>query len=216
MATGLVIDDDALKKGEKLFRQDCRFIMGAQKPADMFMADTPEIAFVGRSNVGKSSLVNALTGRKTLARTSSTPGRTQQINFFELGEELLHLVDLPGYGYAVASKTKIEDWNALMRHYLTSRRTLSRVCVLIDGRHGIRAADQDMMEMLDETHVPFLAVLTKCDKVKGSDMDGLKARIGDELKNYGAAFPEIYATASLKGEGIPELRAALALLSQVG
>jgi GTP-binding protein len=201
-------DAETLKKGERLFRGECTFIRGAQKPDDMPEQILPEIAFAGRSNVGKSSLINALTGRKGLARASNTPGRTQQINFFDLGG-VMHLVDLPGYGYAAASKEKINAWNGLIRAYLKNRRTLKRVCVLIDSRHGIKASDQDTMEMLDAAGVAYVVVFTKCDKMKPDALHILKDRMEEELKSYQGAFPKIHETSASNFGGIPELRVML-------
>ncbi|MBI1214188.1 MAG: YihA family ribosome biogenesis GTP-binding protein [Alphaproteobacteria bacterium] len=193
-----------------MFRQDCQFVAGASTMSALPPGDLPEVAFAGRSNVGKSSLINALTGRKALARASNTPGRTQQINFFQLGADM-HLADLPGYGYAVASKHKIERWNDMIRTYLRERRTLIRVCVLIDARHGIMAVDQDTMEMLDSAHVPYVVVLTKADKTKPAALSALTERIEAELKSYKGAFPNVYATSSASKAGIAELRAILAM-----
>jgi GTP-binding protein len=205
------IDAEALKAGERAFRQECRFVAGADNPAALPPDALPEIAFAGRSNVGKSSLINALTGRKTLARASRTPGRTQQINFFELGDAL-RLVDLPGYGYAVASKAKIESWNNFIRGYLRSRRSLKCVCILIDARHGIMAVDQDTMETLSHAGVPYVVVLTKSDKTKPADLESLKSRIEDELRMSPGAHPKAYVTSSSRKEGIAELRAVIAAL----
>jgi GTP-binding protein len=181
-----------------------------QREEDFPPPGLPEIAFAGRSNVGKSSLINALTGRKGLARSSSTPGRTQQINFFDLGGRL-HLVDLPGYGHAVASKDKIAAWSELIRSYLRARNTLKRVCVLIDSRHGIKAADHVTMEKLGEMGIPYLVVLTKCDKRPVTAPESLRERIEEELKGYPGAFPTVYETSSSSSGGIPELRAILAM-----
>jgi GTP-binding protein len=198
----------ALKAAEKLFRQESRFIAGADSWERMPPSGAPEVAFAGRSNVGKSSLINALTGRKALARSSSTPGRTQQINFFELGAGALCLVDLPGYGYAVASKVKIAAWNDLIDAYLSGRRMLRRVCILVDARHGLKDSDREMMEMLDKGGVSFTIVLTKCDKAK--DRAALTASILKELKPHPCAYPEVFETSTADGTGIPELRAFLA------
>jgi GTP-binding protein len=206
---GSPIDAEALKRGETLFRQECKFVAGAATPDRIPPPTLGEIAFAGRSNVGKSSLINAMTGRKGLARSSNTPGRTQQINFFDLGG-LMYLVDLPGYGYAAASKEKIHAWNEMIRNYLRGRQTLKRVCVLIDSRHGIKAIDQDTMEMMDQSNVPYIIVLTKSDKIKPQELADLQERIEEELKSHPAACPTVYATSSDKKTGIPELRAFLA------
>jgi len=209
---GFDITEAALKKGEKLFRKECTFVAGAQRLVDIPQMSLPEIAFAGRSNVGKSSLINALTGRKALARASATPGRTQQINFFNLDEELL-LVDLPGYGYAAASKTKVEHWNAVVKAYLKNRHALRRVFVLIDARHGIMAADQDTMEMLDDANVPYVCVLTKTDKTKPAELAALIERVENELDNYKGAFPKLYATSSSDGQGLAEIRAIATIVT---
>jgi len=212
MREGFSIDEAALKNGEKMFRQECRFVAGAAELEAIPASDLPEVAFAGRSNVGKSSLINAITGRKGLARASNTPGRTQQINFFELAGRLL-LVDLPGYGYARASKTKIQAWNNLIRAYLRGRRNLKRVCVLIDARHGIMAVDQVTMEKLDEEGVPYVVVLTKSDKTKPAELAATVSRIEEELqRSHVAAYPKVYTTSSSSSAGIPELRAILAAL----
>lgn len=212
MTKGFTIDEAALKNGERLFRQECRFVAGAAEAEDIPRSELPEIAFAGRSNVGKSSLINAITGRKGLARASNTPGRTQQINFFELAGRLL-IVDLPGYGYARASKAKIFAWNELIRSYLNTRRNLKRVCVLIDARHGIMAADQVTMEKLDAAGVLYVVVLTKSDKVKPAELASTVSRVEEELQRcHVAAHPKVYSTSSSSSAGIPELRAILASL----
>jgi len=172
----------------------------------------PEIAFAGRSNVGKSSLINALTGRKTLARTSQTPGSTRQINFFELGGRL-SLVDLPGYGYAKAGRGEVRQWTGLALAYLKGRPTLRRVCLLIDGRHGVKAADREVMEILDRAAVVFQVVLTKCDKAVAQDVASLAREIGAEIAGHPAAHPVVRATSARDGFGIEELRAGLAALA---
>ena len=207
--TGFLLDEATLKNGEKLFRQECRFVAGADVPDALPPDGLPEVAFAGRSNVGKSSLINALTSRKGLARASNTPGRTQQINFFELGG-VMRLVDLPGYGYAVASKTKIERWNTFIRNYLRMRTSLKRVCVLIDARHGIMAVDQDTMETLSHANVPYVLVLTKADKTKPAELAALQQRIESEISGIPGAYPKTYATSSSNKGGIAELRAILA------
>ncbi|MDE1153917.1 MAG: ribosome biogenesis GTP-binding protein YihA/YsxC [Micavibrio sp.] len=211
MKQGFDITDAAVKKGEKLFRQECIFIAGAQRLVDIPPMELPEVAFAGRSNVGKSSLINALTGRKALARASATPGRTQQLNFFKLGDSM-QLVDLPGYGYAVASKTKVEHWNAVVQGYLKNRQALRRVFVLIDARHGIMAADQETMETLDKASVPYVCILTKADKTRPADLAALVEKVEGELDQYKCAFPKIYVTSAANGGGISTLRAILTLV----
>ena len=202
----------AIERGRWLFAQECRFVAGAATLDALPPDSLPEIAFVGRSNVGKSSLVNALTGRKTLARVSITPGRTRQLNFFNLGEALM-LVDLPGYGYAKASKAEVAGWNRLIQDYLRGRPSLRRVCLLIDGRHGIKEADRPVMKLLDESAVVFQAVLTKTDKVPAKDLPTVIATVAAELKRHVAAHPQIVATSSETGAGVPDLRAELAALA---
>jgi GTP-binding protein len=202
----------ALEWGRWLFTQDCTFQFGAADLKQLPDAGHPEVAFAGRSNVGKSSLVNALTGRKTLARTSHTPGRTQQLNFFLLGEKL-YLVDLPGYGYAKVSKTQVKAWTKTVKSYLRGRPNLRRVCLLIDGRHGIKPVDRELMDMLDEAAVSFQVVLTKCDKVKPSELQQRLAATGAELKTHTAAYPDIAVTSAHKATGIEELRAEIAALA---
>jgi GTP-binding protein len=172
-------------------------------------ADRTEVCFAGRSNVGKSTLINALTGRKALARASNTPGRTQEINFFTMADSH-YLVDLPGYGFAEAPKPVVEKWQRLLKAYLSGRPTLRRVFVLIDARHGAKAVDEEIMALLDASAVTFQAVLTKTDKVKGSDLDAALARTRAVLAKHPAAFPELVLTSSEKGEGIPTLRSIIA------
>ena len=172
----------------------------------------PEIAFAGRSNVGKSSLVNALTGRRALARTSNTPGRTRELNFFDLDGRLM-LVDLPGYGYAAASKTKIKAWTQLAESYLRGRPTLRRVCLLLDARRGITAADEPVMEAFDQSAVSFLAVLTKCDKLTPQALTAQVAAIEAALAAHVAAYPSLIATSARTGDGIAALRSHLAALA---
>ncbi|CBS85769.1 ribosome biogenesis GTP-binding protein YihA/YsxC [Azospirillum lipoferum] len=205
-------DEAALEAGRLLFAKECDFVWGANALNQLPEADLPEVAFAGRSNVGKSSLVNALTGRKTLARTSNTPGRTQQLNFFNLGNRL-KLVDMPGYGYAKESKEKVEAWNDMVRRFLRGRVTLRRALVLIDSRHGLKPNDHEIMEMLDRTAVPYVVVLTKADKVKPTELDKIRHDTQAGLKKHPAAFPDIHVTSSEKGTGIAELRASLAALA---
>jgi len=205
-------DDAALEAGRLLFARECRFVAGAATSSAIPPSRLTEIAFAGRSNVGKSSLVNALTGRKTLARTSHTPGRTRQINFFELAGAMM-LVDLPGYGYARAARSEIKEWTGMVRDYLKGRATLRRVLVLIDGRHGVKPSDEAIMTMLDEAAVSYQGVLTKTDKVTPSGLEAVTARTLEALSRHGAAHPEVLATSSVSGAGIPELKAMLAALA---
>lgn len=186
--------------------------MGAAQFDGLPPDELPEIAFAGRSNVGKSSLVNALTGRKTLARTSHTPGRTQQINFFDLGGRLM-LVDLPGFGYARAPKSAVHAWSALVRDYLRGRVGLRRICLLIDSRRGAGPRDVEVMDLLDKAAVPYQIVLTKADKTKTAALNACVADIAAALKPRAAAVPEILTTSARTGDGIPELRAILRTLA---
>jgi GTP-binding protein len=205
-------DEAGLEAGRLLFAKECNFIWGAADEPNLPEATLPEIAFAGRSNVGKSSLVNALTGRKTLARTSNTPGRTQQLNFFDLGGRLI-LVDLPGYGYAKESKGKVAAWTRLVKNYLRGRVTLRRILLLIDGRHGLKPNDVEIMDMLDKSAVPYQIVLTKIDKVKKAERDEVVSKTAAALKKHPAAHPEVVVTSSEDGIGIGELRASLATLA---
>lgn len=205
-------DPDQIEQGRLLFSADCQFVAGVDTLDRLIPPSLPEVAFVGRSNVGKSSLVNALTARNTLARVSHTPGRTQQLNFFDLGGQLM-IVDMPGYGYAKVSRSKVNLWVKMSRDFLRGRISLRRVCLLIDGRHGIKDSDVDMMKMLDETAVPYQVVLTKMDKVKKEEREKRTADTIAALKKHPAAFPEPHWTSSAKSTGIEELRASLALLA---
>jgi GTP-binding protein len=203
---------EEIEAGRLLFAQNCRFIAAALEDAALPRTTLPEVAFAGRSNVGKSSLVNALTGRKTLARTSQTPGRTRLINFFDLGERLM-LVDLPGYGYARAAKTDARRWAALTRRYLKGRAQLRRVLLLIDARHGLKQTDREIMRELDEAAVSYQVVLTKADKMAGSALAASQAATARELRRHPAAHPDCLATSAVSDMGIAELRAVLASLA---
>jgi GTP-binding protein len=201
-----------LEAGRVLFAQECRFLAGVAQESQLPDLGLPEVAFAGRSNVGKSSLVNALTGRRTLARTSNTPGRTQQLNFFDLGGRLT-LVDLPGYGFARASKSSIRQWTGLVRRYLRGRRELVRVCLLIDARHGIKDSDREVMAVLDEAAVSYQIVLTKIDKVKAGARNSTVQAVSVEAARHPAAHPQVAGTSAIEKDGIAELRAALAALA---
>jgi len=201
-----------LENGRLLFARECKFVMGAAELSQLPFANLPEIAFAGRSNVGKSSLVNALTGRRTLARTSNTPGRTQQLNFFDLGGRLT-LVDLPGYGYAKVSKAQVAAWTRTLKAFLRGRTTLRRACLLVDSRHGIKDPDREMMDMLDHAAVVYQVVLTKVDKLKKGDLKGTVAAVAGQLVKRPASHPRIALTSAEKFVGVAELRADLAQLT---
>ncbi|WP_420857377.1 ribosome biogenesis GTP-binding protein YihA/YsxC [Marivivens marinus] len=203
--------DAALETGRKLFAGPCDFLKGVVAMSGMPPADRIEFCFAGRSNVGKSSLINALTGRKGLARASNTPGRTQEINFFGLGDER-YLVDLPGYGFANAPVAVVEKWQRLLKSYLSGRPTLRRAFVLIDARHGVKPVDEEIMSLLDKSAVAFQAVLTKTDKVRKSELDASLTKTRAALNRHPAAYPEIVLTSSEKGDGIETLRAIIAAL----
>lgn len=202
--------DMLVRRAGKLFSGRVDFLLSA--PQLKFLPDptVPEIAFCGRSNVGKSSLLNALTGRRAIARASVTPGRTQELNFFEVGEPtLFRLVDMPGYGFAKAPIKVVDKWKALVKTYLRGRAVLARTLVLVDARHGLKDVDREMMKMLDEAAVTYRVVLTKADKIKASELEATAAKVATEAKTHVAAYPEVHVTSSEKGMGIDELRAAV-------
>ena len=205
-------DVDEIEAGRRLFAHECTFVAGVATIDGLPPDGLPEIAFAGRSNVGKSSLLNALTGRTSLARVSHTPGRTRQLNFFSLADRLM-LVDMPGYGYAEVAKSEIAAWTALIRLYLRGRSGLRRTCLLIDARHGIKPTDRPLMDMLDEAAVSFQIVLTKADKMRPSALETLLAAIAKELATHVAAHPVIHITSAHEARGIVELRAVLAALA---
>jgi GTP-binding protein len=204
--------DEATEKGRLLFAKPCEFVLGAARLEHIPEGSLPEVAFAGRSNVGKSSLVNALTGRKTLARVSNTPGRTREINFFKLGDTLM-LADLPGYGFARASKAESERWAGLIFEYLRGRPNLRRVILLIDSRRGLLASDIELMRLLDRAAVSYQLVLTKADKLKPAELADVISRVTAQSRKHGAAHPEILVTSAQAGAGIPDLRAELAALA---
>ncbi len=205
-------DEAKLEAGRLLFSGKCDFIAASNSLSNLPPIGLPEVAFAGRSNVGKSSLVNALTGRKTLARTSQTPGRTRQLIFFVLAGRL-NLVDLPGYGYAKAPKTDIKLWTGLTRRFLVGRQSLQRMFLLIDSRRGIGPRDQEMMDLMDEAAVSWAVVLTKMDKLKQSENATLISKTEMEISRHVAAYPKVWATSSESGDGISVLRAHIASLA---
>jgi GTP-binding protein len=202
---------DWIEAGRKLFAAPCEFVFAAARSDGLPPIGAPEIAFAGRSNVGKSSLINALTNRLSLARTSRTPGRTQELIFFDLGGKA-KLVDMPGYGYAAASKEKTAAWGALARDYLRGRPTLARVFVLVDARHGLKGPDRETMRLLDAAAVSYAVVLTKGDEVKAADKSARIAATLEALSKHVAAFPEVFFTSARTGEGVADLRAHIARL----
>lgn len=204
-------DEFSHEKGRLLFAGQTEFVKGVVAMSGLPDADRMEVCFAGRSNVGKSTLINALTGHKALARASNTPGRTQEINFFTAGESH-YLVDLPGYGYANAPLPVVEKWQRLLKQYLSGRQTLRRAFVLIDARHGVKKVDHEIMSLLDSSAVTFQCVLTKADKVKLVDRQKVLDQVRGELSKHPAAFPELVLTSSEKGDGIEQLRAIIATL----
>jgi GTP-binding protein len=196
-------------KAKKLFAQNCEFVAGAARIEDIPTLPLPEVAFAGRSNVGKSSLINALVGRRALARISQTPGRTRQVNFFSLNNQLM-LVDLPGYGYAKASKKDIAGWGRLINDYLIGRPNLRRVCMLIDARRGVKESDTDVMKVLDEMAVPYQILLTKRDKVSKEECEKILENIANMMHNYPALHPEVLITSAKESIGIEDIRITLA------
>ena len=207
------LTDEDIEAGRLLFAGECQFIAASNSMHNLAPMERAEVAFAGRSNVGKSSLVNALTGRKTLARTSQTPGRTRQLIFFNLTHRL-NLVDLPGYGYASAPKTDIEAWSKLTRKFLAGRQTLQRVMLLIDSRRGIGKGDRLIMDLLDESAVSWALVLTKADKLKADELAKTYQATQNEVAKHVAAFPHLFITSSQDGRGVAELRAHITMLAE--
>lgn len=205
-------DDTATERGRKLFAGQSEFLKGVVAMSGLPPADRLEICFAGRSNVGKSSLINALTGTRGLARASNTPGRTQEINFFTQGPDL-YLVDLPGYGFANAPLPVVEKWQRLLKQYLSGRPSLRRAFVLIDARHGVKPVDEEILKLLDQSAVTFQCVLTKADKVKAKELDRVLTQVRGALAKHPAAFPELVLTSSERGDGIATLRSIIAGLA---
>lgn len=202
--------DDAMREaGRIMFAGETDFVKGVVAMDGLPEADRPEVCFAGRSNVGKSTLINALTGRKGLARASNTPGRTQEINYFTVGETH-YLVDLPGYGYANAPVAVVEKWQRLLKNYLRGRVTLRRAFVLVDARHGIKSVDEEIMALLSSAAVTFQCVMTKTDKLKKGDLDKVMVQVREKLQKFPSAYPELVITSSEKGDGIETLRAIIA------
>ncbi|MFZ5709025.1 MAG: ribosome biogenesis GTP-binding protein YihA/YsxC [Pseudomonadota bacterium] len=203
---------EAAEAGRRLLTGEVEFLKGVVAMEGLPLPDRPEVCFAGRSNVGKSSLINALTGRRNLARASNTPGRTQEINYFDAGGRV-YLVDLPGYGFAEAPKATVEQWQRLLKAYLAGRQTLRRAFLLIDMRHGVKTADEEILTLLDRSAVPFQAVLTKSDKVSQKGREATLSQVRAALARHPASYPELVVTSSEKGEGIATLRAVIAGLA---
>ena len=203
-------EQELAEEAKRLFSGRVEFLLSAPQLKFLPDGDFPEVAFCGRSNVGKSSLINAITGRKSIARTSVTPGRTQELNFFEVGEPTqFRLVDMPGYGFAKAPVKVVEKWRKLVRTFLRGRVPLKRTLVLVDSRHGLKESDHEMMRMLDDAAVGYRIVLTKADKIKASALEAVAAKVSEEARKHPAAFPHLHLTSAEKGMGIEELRAAI-------
>lgn len=206
-------DAEAIERGRKRFAGQCEFVKGVVAMDGLPPADRLEVCFAGRSNVGKSSLINALTGRKALARASNTPGRTQEINFFALGDAI-YLVDLPGYGFAEAPRPVVSQWQALLRAYLAGRPTLRRAFLLIDARHGVKAVDTEIMDLLNRAAVTFQVVLTKADKPSAADLARIEDEVATALARHPAAFPSVVVTSAETGLGLDVLRSVIAGMAE--
>ena len=204
--------EEQLDNGRGLFKQPCTFVLGVAKLEQLPLTDMPEVAFAGRSNVGKSSIINALTSQKALAKTSNTPGRTQQLNYFNLNDKI-HIVDLPGYGFAQAPEAMVKQWQQLIFAYLQGRVNLKRVFLLIDSRHGLKKVDTEIMDMLDKAAVTYQIVLTKTDKISAKALEKVLAETHEVIKKHAAAYVDILATSSEKKQGLDELRAEICNLT---